>query len=175
MQQAEEDLLVIAAQGGNQKAFQLLYRHYQKTLLRFAYKICGDSDIAQEATQDAWIKTAKSLRQIKDPRAFRSWVYRIVRWQCLDQIRLLGKRNNRYEVFDEAEHSISIESAVDSSEELAAAIERMPALEKQMIHLFYLDELKVVEIASVLNIPTGTVKSRLNRARKLLKQKFEIE
>ena len=174
MQQAEEDLLVIAAQGGNQKAFQLLFNRYQKALLRFAYKICGDTELANDATQDAWIKTAKEIRKIQDPRVFKSWIYRLVRWRCLDQMRQQGVRNKYFESIEDIDYVDKIENVVDQSEELSAAIERMPPMEKQMIHLFYLDELKVAEIASVLDIPTGTVKSRLNRARKLLKQKFDI-
>ncbi|MCW8878320.1 MAG: RNA polymerase sigma factor [Kangiellaceae bacterium] len=178
MHQAEEDLLVIAAQSGNQKAFQLLYSRYQQSLSRFAYKLCGDAEMAQDALQEAWFKTARSIRKIEDPRTFRSWIYRVVRWRCLDLMRQFSSKQKLYEMFDELEHSVSdssaIEAAIEQSEELSAAIERMPALEKQMIHLFYMDELKITEIASVLNIPSGTVKSRLNRARQLLKQKFAL-
>ncbi len=171
--QAEQDLLVIAAQQGNEKAFQLLFKNYQKSLLRFAYKITNSSELAQDATQEAWIKTAKSIQQINDPRAFKSWIYRLVRWCSLDLVRHRAKQDDRSESFNETEHLLAVEQAIDQSDEVHQAIEKMPPIEKQMIHLFYLDELKISEIAAVLKIPAGTVKSRLNRARKLLKTKFE--
>jgi len=63
--------------------------------------------------------------------------------------------------------------AIASCRDLASAMARLPVVERSAIQLFYLDELSLVEIAQVLDVPKGTVKSRLNRARTLLKQKFD--
>lgn len=65
------------------------------------------------------------------------------------------------------------ENKTDKDETLSTALSRLPNIEKQIIHLFYLDEMKIAEISIVLEIPTGTVKSRLNRARQMLKQKYQ--
>jgi len=130
MLQAEEDLLVLAAQDGDHSAFEYLHKKYHKPLLRYAFKVCQNQEIAQDAVQNSWLKLAKNIRKLKDPRVFR---------------------------------------------ELRYAINRLPSIEKQMIHLFYLEELKISEISMILGIPVGTVKSRLNRARKQLKQKFELQ
>jgi len=62
----------------------------------------------------------------------------------------------------------------EQQESLNAAINRLPSLEKQMIHLFYLEEMSVRQVAQVLRISEGTVKSRLNRARRLLKERFDV-
>ncbi|TQV72217.1 RNA polymerase sigma factor [Aliikangiella marina] len=174
MHQAEEDLLVLAAQAGNRKAFNLIVKRYHQPLLRFAFKICGDEQIAQDAVQESWIKTTSGIRKLDDPRVLKSWLYRLVRWRTTDIVRKSAQINQSSEEFDESQYAQQLESTIDQSEELEAAISRLPPLEKQMIHLFYLDELKVSEIASVLETPIGTIKSRLNRARKLLKQKFEL-
>lgn len=174
MHQAEEDLLVLAAQAGNRKAFSLIVKRYHQSLLRFAFKISGDEQIAQDAVQEAWIKTTFGIRRLKDPRILKSWLYRLVRWRTTDLLRKAARLNQRTEEYDDAQHWEAVENSIDETEELNAAINRLPLLEKQMVHLFYLDGLKVAEIASVLEVPSGTVKSRLNRARKLLKQKFEI-
>ena len=173
MHQAEEDLLVLAVQSGNQKAFRLLYERYHRPLLRFAYQLCRDQEIAQDAVQECWLKSASAIRQLNDPRAFRSWLYRLVKWRVTDFLRVQSRRKNDSEVFDESKHAVSVGMAVDETEQLSAAINRLPPLEKQMINLFYLDELSVAEIAQVMEIPQGTVKSRLNRARNLLKQKYD--
>ena len=175
MHQAEEDLLVLAAQNGNQKAFNLICQRYHKLLLRYAYRVCADKDIAQDATQEAWIKLSKNIRKLNDPRTLKSWLYSLVRWCSIDLMREAGRHTNNAEVFDENE---CVENNRESSvehEDLRLAINRLPSLEKQMIHLFYLDELKVQEISAVLDIPPGTVKSRLNRARKMLINKFDCK
>ena len=172
MLQAEEDLLVIAAQRGNHKAFETLVLMYQQPLFRFAFKISNDHEIACDAVQDAWIKATKNLRQLNDPRAFKSWIYRLVKWRVTDLLRVQVKHSSRFD--NEASENLAVESpaAADGQSELIQAINRLPALEKQMIHLFYLDEMKITDVAIILDIPAGTVKSRLNRARKLLQQKF---
>jgi len=172
MLQAEEDLLVIAAQDGNHKAFEILVLRYQKPLVRFAYKISNDRDLACDAVQDSWIKSTKNLRQLKDPRAFKSWIYRLVKWRVTDLLRVQVKNKARFD--NEINDNLVVENQVssDSQNDLSMAVNRLPAKEKQMIHLFYLDEMTIAEVAIILEIPAGTVKSRLNRARKLLQQKF---
>jgi RNA polymerase sigma-70 factor (ECF subfamily) len=173
MQQAEEDLLILAAQDGSQKAFNLLYRRYHKSLLRYAWKVCDDREIARDAVQEAWLKFAGNIRKLEDPRAFRSWLYRQVRWCAIDLLRVVKRHSENAEIFEEELHADARDSGSEDKGELKLAIKRLPAIEKQMIHLFYLDELKVSEIAVVLDIPVGTVKSRLKRARDLLRQRFD--
>jgi len=172
MNQAEQDLLVLAAQNGNHRAFDVLVRHFHKPLVSFAVKISNDVELSRDAVQESWIKTAKNMRKLKDPRAFKSWIYRLVRWRILD---LLGIRNRellRNETIDEnlllAPHS----EYSDDKEEATSLISQLPDTEKEIIHLFYLDELRITEISIVLGIPVGTVKSRLNRARNLLREKY---
>lgn len=175
MHQAEEDLLVLAAQKGNKKALNLLCDKYHNALLRYAFKVCNDKEIAQDAVQESWIKFAKNIRKLNDPRALKSWLFRLVRWSTIDLMRDAnrhqGNEQNSVELADEETR----ENNGDKSDELMLAINRLPAIEKQMIHLFYLDELKISEISAVLDIPSGTIKSRLNRARTLLKQKFDTK
>ncbi len=171
MLQAKQDLLVMAAQAGNQKAFNVLYRLYNKSLLRFSFKICADEEITCEAVHQAWINMFKNLRRLKDPRSFKSWLYRNVRWRTLEGLRQHKKNRQRFQEFDEKKfHQKDDEQQQELN--LSQAINRLPATEKQIIHLFYLDEMRLMEISNILEIPIGTVKSRLNRARKLLKDKF---
>lgn len=172
MHQSEEDFLVLAAQGGDRRAIGVLYRHYYQRLLRYAYKVGGAHDVAQEAVQDAWIRAMKTLSRLEDPRAFRSWLYNLVRWRAIDLLRA----SNRYceEQEEPLDEATLPEIDDNDADELRLAINRLPSIERQIIHLFYLDELQVKEIAAVLHIASGTVKSRLNRARKLLRQRFDI-
>ncbi len=173
MNQAEEDLLVIAAQSGDRKAFAQIYQHYRPLLVRFAFKVCGDESLAQDATQEAWLATATKIRHLRDPRAFRCWIYRQVRWRLLDVLRKSRRSIPLDEQGDTDLDTKLLEQQIEQSRDLSNALQRLPRLEREIIHLFYLDDMSVQEIALIIQVPQGTVKSRLNRARRLLKQKFE--
>lgn len=170
MNQAEEDLIVLSAQAGNERAFALLFRRHHAALVRFAARMSRDPQLAQEAVQEAWIRIAGRIRRLEDPRAFRSWLFRAVRWQVLDLLK--RPRYPEESLVEEAVESPA-ETAPESPDgypELVARIADLPAIERQSLHLFYLDEMKISEIAVVLDIPPGTVKSRLNRARNRLRE-----
>lgn len=170
MNQAEEDWIVLSAQAGNERAFALLFRRHHPALVRFAVRMSRDPQLAQEAVQEAWIRIARRIRRLEDPRAFRSWLYRAVRWQVLD---LLKRPREPVETLVEETVESSVEPARESPDgypDLAVLIAELPAIERQALHLFYLDEMKIGEIAVVLDIPPGTVKSRLNRARNRLRE-----
>ena len=174
MTQAEEDLLVLNAQNGSHKAFSILFRLYHKPLIGFAIKLSNKNELVYDAVQEAWIKAARNIHQLKDPRAFKSWIYRLVRWKLLDSLKKQARESKIQEVLDEESMTNTLEISSAKDEELSAAINRLPNTEKQIIHLFYLDEMKITEISIILEIPVGTVKSRLNRARQLLKEKYEL-
>ena len=87
MQQAQLDLLVMEAQSGNQAAFACLIEWFHPQLVKFATQLCGSHALAQDAVQEAWIKISKKIRQLNDPRAFKSWLFRAVRWQTLDMLK----------------------------------------------------------------------------------------
>lgn len=161
----------MAAQGGNMRAFELLYRVYNKPLLRFAYRLSGDEALAHDALQEAWITLSKTLGKLKDPRGFRVWAYKTVRWRITDQVR---KRGHVHEPLDEQLNSVAPEKHSEdvTSDQLRAHINRLPDDDRHTLTLFYLGELSLVEISAVLDIPVGTVKSRLNRARNSLREKM---
>ena len=171
MQQATLDLLVIAAKAGNKEAFGKLYEYFQQPTLRFSYKLCSNASIAQDATQEAWISCAKSIRKLADIRQFRAWLFRTVRWRTIDQL-----RQQLPSATDDVEMSTDVAGAqqVDGveQEELHHLIAALPQVEREAIYLFYLEQLRIQEIAVVLGIPNGTVKSRLNRARQHLRERY---
>jgi len=172
MNQAEHDMLVIDAQDGSRAAMDALVRHHYRDLLRFAYSLCRDTALAQDAVQDAWIKVARRLRTLDDPRAFRGWVYHAVRWRVGDLVRRAHRRDRPLEGAEAArDRSADRDSRID----LAAAIAELPSTEREALQLFYVSGLTIPEIAVVLDIPPGTVKSRLHRARGLLKQRLTGE
>lgn len=170
MNQAEHDLLVLAAQDGARDAFEALVRHHHRSLLRFALGLCDSPALAQDAVQDAWITVARRLRRLDDPRAFRSWIFRAVRWRTLDLLRRADARAARLEDVPEPSDDGRGVAASQTEVDLVAAIEALEPIDRQALDLFYVAGLSIAEIAGVLEIPPGTVKSRLHRARTRLSE-----
>ncbi|GAB4113525.1 MAG: ECF family RNA polymerase sigma factor SbrI [Wenzhouxiangellaceae bacterium] len=174
---AEQDLLVLAAQSGNRRAFAALFKLHHRSLLRFATKFSRDPELARDAVQDAWLGMTRALPGLHDPRAFRSWLYRRVRWRLLDAMRASQREPLQAAADDSAGNATDAEDntqrrqqqQTEDHNQLQYALAQLPLIDRQAIELFYLQQLQINEIAIVLEIPTGTVKSRLNRARKQLR------
>ncbi len=136
MNQAEQDLLVLTAQNGSQQAFGLLFKFYHKPLVGFAIKLSNDNELSNDAVQEAWIKAAKNIRQLKDPRAFRSWIYRQVRWKLTDLLRKRSREGYQLEQLNEEIASNLIENKTGEDETLSTALSRLPNTEKKSFIYF---------------------------------------
>ena len=174
MEQAQIDLWVLEAQQGDKSAFTHLCRHFHPNLLRFSYKLSANEQLAHDAVQNSWLKITKSITRIEDPRAFRSWIYRCVRWQTYDLLKKSKNQDDKH-VVDDVDSFCAPEPEQNStweSNNLLNHISTLSDIDKQSIHLFYLEQMSLQEISIILDVPVGTIKSRLNRARKVLKQKL---
>ncbi|WP_259649667.1 RNA polymerase sigma factor [Shewanella sp. MBTL60-007] len=158
------ELWVLEAQAGSRDAFSALCLHFYPSAISFGVKLCGQLPIAEDATHNALIRLSKTITRLEDPAAINSWIFKLVRWQVLDII----KHESRYQALQPSDLQQVTAMAEDDS--LTQAIASLPKIEGQVIHLFYLEGLSAKEIGNVLEIPTGTVKSRLFRARERLKQ-----
>lgn len=169
------ELLVLDAQSGQEDAFTELYHYFYQGLIRFSCKISNNHQLSQDAVQNGWLKISKSLKKIQDPRAFHSWIYQLVRWQTLDLLRKSQKEKA-------TESSIEVEDLIDPKPAmeydahnlLLTQINQLAEVDRQAIHLFYLEEMTLQEISIILETPIGTIKSRLNRARNLLKKQMTL-
>lgn len=166
MKQSYTALLVLAAQGGDKQAFnQLCELHYQASY-RFAYKLCQSPQDAGDITQEVWSKVAKDIRSLLEPGAFKAWLFRAIYRRFIDVIRRQYKEQGIAEAPLVAAQPISLEQSLD----MLSLIARLPWGERHTVYLFYLEELAISDIAVVLDIPQGTVKSRLHKARRRLSQ-----
>lgn len=168
---AKEEKLVLAAQDGNERAFEALYRLYQPSLVRFSFRLCNDDTMARDAVQDAWMLTLRTLNQAFPPDTFRARVFKAVRWRTFDRIRRRG-RAAADELFEEQVAEEKPE-AWATSDQLRRLIKALPSGEGEALYLFYLEDLSVAEIASIQDVPSGTVKSRLSRARERLRKEID--
>jgi RNA polymerase sigma factor (sigma-70 family) len=167
MEKAQIALWVMEAQQGSKASLAALYQHFQPLLFSYAYKSCNNNSLADDAVHNAWLKVMQGLKKLQEPHAFRSWLYRAVRWQLLDQ----GRRVE-HQVLDEQQMMAASE---DSDMDLLRLVNQLPDDEREVIELFYLHELTVDEVSDILQLASGTIKSRLFRARKTLKQLYSGE
>jgi RNA polymerase sigma-70 factor (ECF subfamily) len=145
-------------------------------LLRYAARVLGGSDSAEAArdvVQETWIGAIRGLRGLRDPAQFPPWIYEIATRKCADAIRGNTRRRRLDAQAAAGESSRPVENPTTEQQiDLTAAIRELPPMHRAVVHLFYREELSVEEIASVLGIPAGTVKSRLHHARDALKRQL---
>ena len=169
-----DEFLVLECQAGNPRALDHLTRRWHPRLLYRAMSLVRDGDGAQEVAQESWLAIVRNLGKLKDPARFAAWSYRITRNKSADWIRR-NQRTRQFEVSAQHEPVDTSSSHTDKQQVglLRQAISLLPNDQREVIELFYMEELSVREISELLALAEGTVKSRLFHARKQLKQTLE--
>ena len=184
MQQNDAQLIQQVLQG-NQEAFSPLVRKYQKGVHALAWRKIGDFHIAQEITQDAFLKAYQKLRTLKNHNAFSGWLYVIVANLCLDWCR---KNRIPMESLDTADSNevdkVSYSQYVAERQEEEAdetrrevvkeLLKKLPESERTVMTLHYLGEMTIKAISEFLGVSQNTVKSRLSRARNRLRKEEDV-
>lgn len=178
-----EQLLIERSKNGDVSAFEMLIEAYQKKVFNLAYRIIGNYDDANDIAQEAFIRIFRSISGFRGQSSFSTWIYRITTNVCLDEIR---KRKNKSVQYldddiqtDDGKMQRQIISDDPLPEEIAERKELRAAINDSLgelkeeyriiITLRDIQGMSYEEIAKVLDCPTGTVKSRINRARQALK------
>jgi len=161
----ENQLLVIAAQNGNAAALDKLVSLWQKKLWQYVFGLTGDVHASWDVTQQCWLEIIRGLRKLRDPRNFKAWAYRIATNRSIDWLK---KRNKDRHVNLE---SIEVDrNQRDEDSQVRDLVQKLKGDSRVILSLHYFEQLSVSEIGIALNIPPGTVKSRLFTAREELKQ-----
>ncbi len=172
-----DEYLAAAARVGDRDAFSRLAARWQSRLLRHAYRLSGDHEAARDIVQDAWADIVKGLPSLRDSGVFPAWAHRIVTRRAADSIRRAQRRRRTNDAFAaeparEDQSAAALELAVDVPP-LAVAMAALPSDQRAAIALFYQEEFSVAEIAVALEVPAGTVKTRLMHARRKLRAALE--
>lgn len=170
-----DEYLVSLSQAGSVEALDRLARRWTPRLLRYAARVLGgsgdSSEAARDIVQETWVGAIRGLRGLHDTAQFPAWIYGIATRKCADEIRARTRRR-RLEVAAAGEPIAVTSPTSERQIDLAAAIRGLPPIHRAAVHLFYGEDLSVEEIAAVLKIPAGTVKSRLHHAREALKSQL---
>lgn len=172
----EAELLVVRCQLGDREAFDDLIAAWHGPLVQYARRMSADDDAARDAVQDVWLRVLRGIRTLREPSRLRPWLFGIARRVLMDRFRTLYASPP---AADLDESDIAAENGSDDLEadldDLQTGLARLPVVEREVLTLFYLHEQSLAETADVLGVPVGTVKSRLFRARLLLRRELEKE
>jgi RNA polymerase sigma-70 factor (ECF subfamily) len=166
-----DELLAVRCQLGEPDAFDELIARWHEPLWRYARRITLDGSAADDVVQDVWMRVVRGISGLRDRTRLRSWVFGIAHRVLMDGLRARYAEPDAVAVED-----VDLRADQDDSEDLRETLTamhdelaRLPLVEREVLVLFYLQELSLAELTEMLGVPIGTVKSRLFRARRLLR------
>ena len=166
--------LVTEAQQGSRAAFGELYEHIAADLYRMALYTLGNQADAEDAVADTFAEAWKGIKNLREPEAFRSWMFRILSARCKRQIGRIVARKNEIDLdsyYETAEEAAP--ETVTRRAELSEALGTLSPEERQIVLLSVLEGYTMREIASMLEMPQGTVSSKLSRSLKKLRLQLQ--
>jgi RNA polymerase sigma-70 factor (ECF subfamily) len=176
----EDRALVKQAQQGDQEAFAKLVTRHQRYIYNLAYRLLRDPNEAEDLAQEAFLRAWRGLANFRREAKFTTWLYRIVTNLCYNRLNSLRRQLLDVAVDDLATLSLpakdSPAAVVEATEQRAflhRQIAALPPKYQLVLTLFYLQEFSYQEISQVLDLPLGTVKTHLFRARERLKQRLQ--
>ena len=170
-----EAVLIRQAQQGDRRAYSELVQAHCSGVIGMIYRMCGDSQLAEDAAQDAFIRAWEHLPKYQPRSSFRNWLYRIAANRTLD---ILRRERNSMNIDDTVLHAGGLTPEMQTiqaerARAVQAAILRLPAASRSVLVLREFEGFSYKEISGILGIPIGTVMSRLNYARTKLMENLK--
>jgi len=170
--QLYNELLVLKCRQGDKDAFEELVQRWQKRLWHYAYQVTVSESAAWDIVQETWLAIIKGLSKLQDAAVFPCWAFRILNNKCADWLR---KRHLQSRLSDQLVNLAQDESdkkqdGNEEAESLRAAIEKLSPDSRALLMLRYRESFDISQIAQILDVAEGTVKSRLHRTLGKLRQ-----
>ncbi len=168
--------LVLRLQGGSLEALGQLYKRFNQLVYRTAYGITGDPDTAADLLQDVFLRLHRFAERVDPSRPLEPWLYRVttnLAYTWVKRRRWLRPLDDVADWLSSKEKKPSVHYLVELDDEwqrVNRAIGTLPLPQRVVVVLYYVNDLSIIEIADILEIPQGTVKSRLHYGRKTLKK-----
>lgn len=171
------ELLVLRCRRRQEDALEELVRTWDRPLLYYIRRLVEDEHESLQILQQTWVKVLQGLGKLRAPRKLPMWLYSIAHKTALSHLR--GKYSEqvvfRREVAVPDVEDSGTDPSFDDAEQIHYGLGRISLMHREVLTLFFLEDLSLEEIASVLEIPVGTVKSRLHHAKRALKAILEKE
>ena len=183
---AEEKALIERCKRGDLAAFNDLVRKYEKQVYNFAYRLTGNYDDANDVAQDAFLRVFNAIGSFRGDASFSTWLFRITTnvflderkrakahpQASLDEYLELGESSVTRQIEDPSPTPEAVLEESERAQILSNAVSDLPEYQRAMVTLYHGQQKSYEEIAEIMDLPIGTVKSRLNRARLALKEKL---
>lgn len=183
IQELTDSELIAKSIRGREDSFEELVRRYQRPITAYVYRMLNDYDASLDVAQEVFIKVYNSLEKYSSDYKFSTWLYRIAHNAAIDHMRRNSANLQSLETESEdGAYQLQLESSLLSPEEerersewrteIDAVVRCLPAVYRELIVLRHSQELSYDEIAEVTELPLGTVKNRLFRAREMMREIF---
>ena len=166
------ELLILRCQRGEKDSLEVLIHLFERQIFYYIKRLVGNETDAWNILQETWIKVIRSIKQIRDPKSVPAWPYSIARKTSMNHLRskysreaLIGCSTNITEIEDNVDNS-----SFDDAEQVHYGLSKISFPHSEVLTLFFLQDLTLEQIADVLSISVGTVKSRLHYAKHALKK-----
>lgn len=170
----DDDIRDRLAEGSFEEGFELLVDRYKHKVFRLAYSILGNQTEAEDAAQDIFLQIWKALPAFRGEASLSTWIYAITRNLCLSSrrkiVRHLGTPFEEQYLRRETAMGLLGDGASKHATDVFALLERLPVPYRQAVMLFYFEGKSYENIAEMLDLPMGTLKTYLHRARKQMAQ-----
>ena len=186
MHEPGDDLpLVRRSLKGDERAFEELVTRYEAALYRLAWRMLGNEEEARDIVQEAFLRVFRALETYDQSRRFSTWILRITTNLCIDRYRRRKMKLLSIDVDDEEEDRRPLvlvdqgrtpegeHGRTSLAETIGTLMDQLPPIYRAILHMRYKQGLAYEEIAETLEIPLGTVKARLHRAHRQMKELLE--
>ncbi len=185
--ETDEKILISLCKRGDLSAYDKLMQRYEKKVYALCFRMAGNPDDAADLAQEAFLKAFRALPSFNGQAQFSTWLYRIVTNTCLDEQRKQARRPQLFSLDKplntedghlaltlpaEAPDPLATALSHETEAEIKALLSMLPAAQRLVLVLRDMEGYSYEEIARILNLNSGTVKSRLNRARARLRDLY---
>ena len=165
LSEAELTLLVLRSQDGDRDALDRLIREFQRPLLAYLLRRCGDASLAADLSQETLLRAVRDLSALREPAAFGAWLMASARRRVADHFRGRPPAAGGDAVGDVA---APVDAGPPETDDLTRCVDRLPPAQREAVRLYYFEDLPVAAVAAAAGVSEGTVKSRLHHARRKL-------
>ncbi len=173
----DEQLPVAAARAGNAAAWDALFRRYQLPLYVYVFELVRNEQTALDVVQETFINATRYLRSLRDDKKFGSWLFSIAHQKCQQYWRKPPRTESLDENFAETHtdecRPDDLLIRAEQQEEFMKLLGQLPEIHRSVLLLHYLEDFSLEEVAAIVGIGVGTVKSRLHYAKKSLRVLYE--
>lgn len=171
---AEDTALVAAACGGDVDAFEALVRRHTRIVYAHALRFFGDHSAAEDIVQEVFVKVFRSLDSFDEKARFSTWLYRVTRNTCLDEVRSGKRRPIPVDPLDVAATGVDFSDELIMASAIELAMRSLPQEDRDALSAVATFGLTYAEAGDALGVAAGTVKSRVFRARRALRATLDM-